>query len=306
MPGAWGVDLAELHVDTLPAPEVLRHVGPRLIAISDCDRGNSAGTSVDILLHCTRSLTHLGLKAVGGPLELGLRPEQDPVDVVQAAAVEAAEDVHVAAIHHSAVERARRWRFAKCRHPRPAARVEAELAEVGKSRLPFVHASEDEHATTVDHGVVTVPRRGHLSATWNAVPLIGRHGKFVQVVQRIVAVPAAEHEHACAVNDRGVAEAAHGSIVGDRNLGPLPLLDLVLVQVRKARSPVEAAEDEQARLVNDAGVVGANAGTHGAVEQGPVRIGDVELEQVVEVVPVLLGVATEVEDAIAADNGLGT
>mmetsp|Transcript_108670 Transcript_108670/g.346415 ORF Transcript_108670/g.346415 Transcript_108670/m.346415 type:complete len:361 (+) Transcript_108670:1260-2342(+) len=288
--------MAHLAVDRLPSPHVLRHqcAGHVLRIAHSTLAGGAAGllaASDQPLLLTARYLL--------------LRAQLDAVHVVEPAPVEAAKDVHATLVHDSSVEGPGRRRDTRRLHLGPHPAHEAVLVQVREAVLRLVDTSEGEHCIPAEDGRVPVARPWRRTAQGQLDPHVGGDVVLVQLLESVLAVPAAKDEHGVPIHHGRVGKATPWSRTLCHDLRPPPLTQVELPHVVEPLSPVGAAENEHRVPEETDTVVGAS---HGRLAQGVHRLPgarpDVVGKDIVEVVPVLLGVPPEEPDRSIPDHGL--
>mmetsp|Transcript_118116 Transcript_118116/g.294518 ORF Transcript_118116/g.294518 Transcript_118116/m.294518 type:complete len:217 (+) Transcript_118116:1731-2381(+) len=206
MPCARSVDLAQLHVNPLPCPQILRHV--RQCLVVGISYGTTAARHTAAAVIERWSVDNLPVQAVGGACELRLCPQQHPVDVIQSTSVKPSQYVHVPLVHHCLVESACRGLHRGCIHFRPQPMSEVVLVEVWEAILRLVHAAESEHCITADDSGVAVACTWCCPMGWQHDPHVGGDVVLDELLQSVMAIPTAEDIHGVAVNHRCVSKAA--------------------------------------------------------------------------------------------------
>ncbi|GMF29098.1 unnamed protein product [Phytophthora lilii] len=198
-------------------------------------------------------------------------------------------------------------RNAACRaHLAPCVGDQIESLQVVKAAVRLVHTSKDEHVVAKDHGSVAVSVGRAVAAGLHLPPLVRDEAVLVQVVERVASVPSAEHDQAVrvSVHDAAVAEASGGHSACGLQAAPAPRLDVVAAQVVEPAGAVVAAEDINTGRVQHHDVVRAGLGSilQHAGHLAPALLVEVEVVQVVEVVPVPAVVAAEDEHVAVVHN----
>mmetsp|Transcript_117160 Transcript_117160/g.373175 ORF Transcript_117160/g.373175 Transcript_117160/m.373175 type:complete len:390 (-) Transcript_117160:445-1614(-) len=248
------VHLAQLHLDLLPGPQVLGHVHGRLPA-----RVPDGALAVDRAALRAAARAHR-LRADWGPAgaapaltlqaglaanQLGLGPQEDSIDVVQATPVEAAEDVHQAVVDNRLVEGACRRLKGRRVHLRPHAVGEVVLVEVWESILRLVNAAEGEHCIAAYHRCVAIACPRSCAVRGQLDPHIRRDVVLHEFLHGIVPVPTSEDVHGVPVDDGGVPETAPGcGAARGIHVAPTAVSQMQLAEVVEPVVPVEAAENQ--------------------------------------------------------------
>lgn len=118
------------------------------------------------------------------------------VHVIEALAVEAANDVHYVFEYNGPMECSRLWRVASCINFCEPTLLNVKLMDVVKSLLVGIDATENVNIAAANHGRVSVTRlRWRSICSMNLIPIIGQKTILENVVHGVMAIPATEDEH---------------------------------------------------------------------------------------------------------------
>mmetsp|Transcript_46223 Transcript_46223/g.122528 ORF Transcript_46223/g.122528 Transcript_46223/m.122528 type:complete len:209 (-) Transcript_46223:763-1389(-) len=162
---ARSVNLPYLHVHALPGPQVLWHKRPRgVLSIAYGAAGTYTTAVPHRIIGGWRRTSWFCTNSTLTARKFRFRSEQDSIHVVQAPAVEAAQDVHVALVHNRFVERSRRRLHGCCANLCPMPVREVVLVQVWEAVLGLVHTAEREHGVATNYSSVAVTCPWRLSA----------------------------------------------------------------------------------------------------------------------------------------------